>query len=811
MTNKIVSRIAAVAAGRWADIFPLVEVSIPEGRKHGPCPVCGGKDRFRMDDKSGRGDWICNQCGSGDGLDLVCRVHNISVLDAARRVGDVIGSAPASERLPLEGKNPVAGHQQTAPATGCNARGAQTALGLMKSAVMGESAYLATKGLAGRSAPLLGDGSLLLPLRDINGEVTGGQLIRADGEKRLLSGTAKRGAFIPVTEPLPDGADTVVIAEGYASAVSASMLAQGITVAALDAGNMLHVARAMREKYPAAQIIMAADNDWCMPGETDEHGKPRTNTGKLGAEKAAAAVSGMVSLPPTEYKSDWNDFLCRNGAEAAALAFSNGCYYPVKPSAGTNQRADSAPKKTAPSRSNEQESAPNLYDMAASERAELLARQYTSLALHAENDAVYHYDGAVWKHIPDSELKRVMADIYRRNATKFSAGKIASTVDTLKLMLPLMGEQTRNLIGFSNGVYDMAALAFRAHRENDWLLNHNGVEFTPPRDGENIREHAPAFWRWLNHAAYGNADKMRRICAALYMVMTRRHNWQLFVEVTGAGGSGKSVFTHIARQLVGEHNVASGNMASMDTARGRAPLTGKNLIILPDQPRYVGEGTGIKAITGGDLVEIDAKYEKQYSTVIRAVVLATNNEPMVFTERNGGIARRRVIFVFDAEVPKAERDEQLPEKISAEIPVIIRHLLHEFPQPEQARQQLTEQLKSGEALSVKRRTNPVIDLCSYLAFMTEPKGMMLGGGKFVALEPKTYLYHLYLTFMEYHGLKNIMSVESFSRAVREAAREYQGEYHTRKVKGYTQTNVSIARNAEEFLPRAYGCQLPDDD
>lgn len=810
MSGKLVSQVAAAAVGRWADIFPLVEVDIPEGRRHGPCPACGGKDRFRMDDKNGRGDWICNQCGSGDGLDLVRRVHNISVLDAARRVGDVIGNTPASEKLPLAGR-PVAGHQQTAQTAGGDARGAQTVRGLMQGAVMGESAYLAAKGLPGRSVPLLKDGSILLTLRDCAGTVMGGQLIRPDGSKRLLSGTAKRGAFIPVIEPLPGNADAVVIAEGYASAVSASLLMQGVTVAALDAGNMLHVARAMRAAYPDAQIIMAADNDWCQPGDTDEHGRPRTNTGRLGAEKAAAAVGGMVALPPTEHKADWNDYLCQHGAEVSAHAFRDSCYYPEKPPTGAPSPEQPATSPAARPRARAQDNAADLYDMAASERAELLAQQYQSLALRAENDAVHHYDGAAWKHIPDSELKRVMADIYRRSATKFSAGKIASTVDTLKLMLPLMGEQAQNLIGFRNGLYDMAALAFRAHKEGDWLLNHNGIDFTPPCEGENIREHAPAFWRWLNHAAYGNADKMRRICAALYMVMTRRHDWQLFVEVTGAGGSGKTVFTHIARQLVGEHNVASGNMASMDTARGRAPLTGKSLIILPDQPRYVGEGTGIKAITGGDLVEIDAKYEKQYSTIIRAVVLATNNEPMVFTERNGGIARRRVIFVFDAEVPKTERDEQMPEKISAEIPVIIRHLLSEFPQPEQARQQLAEQLKSVEALAIKRRTNPVVDLCSYLGFMTEPKGMMLGGGKFVALEPKTYLYHLYLTFAEYYGLKNIMSVESFSKALREAAREYQGEYVTRKVKGYTQTNVNITQDAGEFLPHAYGRQPPDDD
>ncbi|MDP1255239.1 DNA primase, partial [Klebsiella pneumoniae] len=76
--------------------------------------------------------------------------------------------------------------------------------------------------------------------------------------------------------------------------------------------------------------------------------------------------------------------------------------------------------------------------------------------------------------------------------------------------------------------------------------------------------------------------------------------------------SGKSVFTHIATMLAGAHNTARGNMAALDSARGRAQFVGTSMITLPDQPKYSGEGTGIKAITGGDAVEIDPKHEHQY-------------------------------------------------------------------------------------------------------------------------------------------------------------------------------------------------------
>ena len=70
--------------------------------RHGPCPMCGGKDRFRFDDKGGRGTWICSQCGAGDGIELVKRIQNVEFKEAARLIEQHVGSAPiiASAKRP---------------------------------------------------------------------------------------------------------------------------------------------------------------------------------------------------------------------------------------------------------------------------------------------------------------------------------------------------------------------------------------------------------------------------------------------------------------------------------------------------------------------------------------------------------------------------------------------------------------------------------------------------------------------------------------------------------------------------------------
>ncbi|EOM7373296.1 phage/plasmid primase, P4 family [Escherichia coli] len=442
----------------------------------------------------------------------------------------------------------------------------------------------------------------------------------------------------------------------------------------------------------------------------------------------------------------------------------------------------------------------SLSRMADSQRAKLLAERFQDVAMNQESEVVHVWRDDFWVPVSTLDLSREMVAIYEENGTAFSRRAISNAVDALKVMARPMGEPSGDLLPFANGVFDLKTGEFSPHSLDNWITTHNGIEYTPPAPGENIRDNAPNFHKWLDHAAGKDPRKMMRICAALYMIMANRYDWQMFIEATGDGGSGKSTFTHIATLLAGKQNTVSAEMTSLDDAGGRAQVVGSRLIVLTDQPKYTGEGSGIKKITGGDPVEINPKYEKRFTAIIRAVVLATNNVPMIFTERAGGVARRRVIFRFDNIVRETEKDKELPQKIAAEIPVIIRRLLANFSDPEKARELLLEQRDGAEALKIKQETDPVIGLCAALAFLDEPHGMMMGGGKrTVDLNPRTSLYRLYLAFMEYIGKEEKLSVNDFGKAMKAAAREYGAEYLTRGFKGRTQTNVIRTERTEEFL------------
>jgi len=104
------------ARGAWGSI--LLRFGAGPGHLtggHGPCPACGGKDRFRYDDKEGKGTFLCSRGGggilAGDGIDLVAHLKGVEWKVAVGLVGDVVCPAKARKcgsGLPPRGDGSVA-------------------------------------------------------------------------------------------------------------------------------------------------------------------------------------------------------------------------------------------------------------------------------------------------------------------------------------------------------------------------------------------------------------------------------------------------------------------------------------------------------------------------------------------------------------------------------------------------------------------------------------------------------------------------------------------------------------------------------
>jgi putative DNA primase/helicase len=90
------------ARGHWREILPRFGIA---GRflqnRHGPCPLCGGKDRYRFDDKDGSGSYYCNQCGAGTGIILIRKLKGWDYATACREIDKIIGTTGPCQPRPV--------------------------------------------------------------------------------------------------------------------------------------------------------------------------------------------------------------------------------------------------------------------------------------------------------------------------------------------------------------------------------------------------------------------------------------------------------------------------------------------------------------------------------------------------------------------------------------------------------------------------------------------------------------------------------------------------------------------------------------
>ena len=95
------------ARGRWRKI--LMQLGIEAlflVNKHGPCPLCGGKDRYRWDDKDGTGSYYCNQCGPGPGIMLIRKKYGWNHATACNEIDKIIGTDPIPAPRPKKKDSP---------------------------------------------------------------------------------------------------------------------------------------------------------------------------------------------------------------------------------------------------------------------------------------------------------------------------------------------------------------------------------------------------------------------------------------------------------------------------------------------------------------------------------------------------------------------------------------------------------------------------------------------------------------------------------------------------------------------------------
>ena len=184
----------------------------------------------------------------------------------------------------------------------------------MNKETVSEHTYLSNKMIEPTSNIYAGqDNTITIPLFNVDGRLKSAQYISEDGEKRFAKNTNKVGAFHIVDGDVSDlkSAKSIVIAEGYATAASINEALNNKDVkviAAMSANNLEHTTKAITEKYPDMNIVIAADNDL-----TNKVGNIGLNAANAVQNKYENVTVAVPKINGKEISGDFNDIISKNG------------------------------------------------------------------------------------------------------------------------------------------------------------------------------------------------------------------------------------------------------------------------------------------------------------------------------------------------------------------------------------------------------------------------------------------------------------------------------------------------------------------
>ncbi len=381
----------------------------------------------------------------------------------------------------------------------------------------------------------------------------------------------------------------------------------------------------------------------------------------------------LVAMWNPELGLKIDDVLVKHGPEMVKKIMADAVPYPqwLKSLEAQMKESDSS---TVDGKKKEKKQLPPPSAIAA-ELAEIYREK---LAWESEYQLWRHY-GAKYDGLWDVETSEavkglVHAYLRSRDLPGFTAGYVSSIVTILQSDLEVKNwDEKTGLIPLRDGVLDQLTQELKPHRP--------GYRFTwqlPFKWADRFVGCEPIEEFLLKIT--GNQDVANVLLAFLSAIVTRRSDLQRYLELKGGGGTGKSTFMALARDLVGAENTVSSQLKHLENNQFEtARLYGKSLVVFPDSERWQGEVSVFKKLTGQDPIRYERKNVQQCDDFIfKGMVILSANEAPETRDLTSGPERRKLTIELDIRVPEYA-DRELAKEFKPFLPGLLKRVLDISP------------------------------------------------------------------------------------------------------------------------------------
>lgn len=325
------------------------------------------------------------------------------------------------------------------------------------------------------------------------------------------------------------------------------------------------------------------------------------------------------------------------------------------------------------------------YDIIASE---FIKYCMTRIAVHQNEEEFwfYNYKTQQYEQLSDSRIRKVFFNmICEPNDNIWNAAIEKKYIDYFRRYVTEF--QTTGyepgILQFTNGILEFCGEEVTFAKASPKYFCQFRLPYEYHEDAE-----CPQFMDFLNDIFEQDQERIHLIQEIMGASLYYDDLMQNLVVFLGKGSNGKSLLATMLRHMLGKTNVSAIPIDRLSGDRfSKQNLDNKLLNISSETNSNKTYSTAdIKALTGGDSVEVEKKFHNAYTTEIHAKFILLANEMIKTSDYTNGFYRRLIIIPFNKQyydlVPgeekeegKAYKDIYLESKLYAELPGIFNFAL----------------------------------------------------------------------------------------------------------------------------------------
>jgi P4 family phage/plasmid primase-like protien len=281
----------------------------------------------------------------------------------------------------------------------------------------------------------------------------------------------------------------------------------------------------------------------------------------------------------------------------------------------------------------------------------------------------------LWAPIHEGEVRRLLADLLLKLGADYGHEQFVRLNKTSQLnslckmvqayRLQVAAEDTIGLVHLANGVLDLRGNApkLRPHDAKFQFRFSSGIHYNP-------KAKCPRFLNQLLRSALATEDiaLLQKYCGSMLLGPNTCHGILL---VGGTAGGGKSTLVTILEKVLGEDSVAHLRTKHLNGRFETSGFLNKRVLLGKDVPGDTLSEKGaqfLKALTGGDLLQAEIKYNAQKQPIRGDfhVVIVSNSKLRIALSGDEGAWGRRLLMVEFENARPVKPIPNFAEKLVAE-------------------------------------------------------------------------------------------------------------------------------------------------